>query len=148
MGHAITLVMDNDAEFVAVLVSRLKRQGLDAVGLDSWPAALTCLEREQVEIVLADLGTSGRDGLSVVEEIKARRPSTEIVLMSKQPSPEDLAGLRAGAFDLLLKPTGLEIIVARILEARERGRLLRAAAESGRQPQNESPDVGDHRTEE
>jgi DNA-binding NarL/FixJ family response regulator len=111
--------------------------------VQSAPAAIEAAVRERPDLCLIEIDLPG-GGVAAAEEIKARVPSTSIVMLSGTADEDDLfASLRAGARGYLLKdmdPARLPLalrgvldgeaavpraLVGRVLEefrARERGR--------------------------
>jgi DNA-binding NtrC family response regulator len=81
---------------------------------DDGAGALDAMEREAADVVLLDLRMPGRDGLSVLKEIKQRWPASEVVVITGYPSLETAKeAVRLGAHDYLAKPLGpVELIKA------------------------------------
>ena len=61
------------------------------------------------------------DGIETLREIKKRKPSTEVIMLTGHGSIESgLQGLQLGAYDYVMKPAELEDLVERIRKAFER----------------------------
>ena len=66
----------------------------------------------------------GRDGLSILKEMRAKEIATPVILLTSMGSVEDrVEGLRAGADDYLVKPFAVVELLARI------DNILRRAAQ-------------------
>ncbi|MFP4082657.1 MAG: response regulator [Candidatus Aminicenantes bacterium] len=67
--------------------------------------ALTKLNLEDYDVMIIDLRLPGRDGLSVLKEVRAKNPKTKVIIITAYPSYESkMEALRWGAVDYLAKP--------------------------------------------
>ena len=131
------LVVDDDLENGELVVRRLGGLGFEAVAFDRPSAAVANLETDEWDVVLTDLEMPGMTGLELCHEVLARAPDVPVVLMTGYGTMESvLSALRAGAYDFLTKPVGvdaLDVAMARAMEhrslRREVGRLRREAGE-------------------
>ncbi|MPM66568.1 Transcriptional regulatory protein QseB [bioreactor metagenome] len=65
--------------------------------------------------MLLDLGLPGRDGLSVLRDLRTRRDRTPVLIATARDAVgERVKGLDAGADDYLLKPYDMDELLARI----------------------------------
>jgi DNA-binding response OmpR family regulator len=106
-----------------------------ARGLESEGYAVQCatdgVEGERLavagdpDLVVLDLMLPGRDGLSVLEGIRAAKPSLPVILLTARDAVGDkVRGLDSGANDYVTKPFSFEELTARIraaLRAPEQG---------------------------
>jgi two-component system OmpR family response regulator len=78
-------------------------------------AALVTLEVMSYDMVLLDLGLPKRDGMDVLQSIRARENDVAVVVMTARDSTEDrVAGLDSGADDYLVKPFAMSELLARM----------------------------------
>lgn len=78
-------------------------------------AARDVLATERFELVLLDLGLPRGDGLTVLRELRGRRDTTPVIVVTARDATEDrVAGLDAGADDYLVKPFELSELNARM----------------------------------
>ncbi len=78
-------------------------------------SADTALRTQSYDIVLLDLGLPGRDGLSVLRDLRTRKDRTPVLIATARDAvAERVAGLDAGADDYLLKPYDMDELLARI----------------------------------
>lgn len=67
------------------------------------------------DAIVLDIMLPGRDGLSVVAELRRRDLPTHVLLLTARDTVDDrVRGLRAGADDYLIKPFALEELLARV----------------------------------
>jgi DNA-binding NtrC family response regulator len=128
------LAVDDEVDFVEMLVLRLQSENLDADGVHSGQQALEYLEKREMDVVLLDLLMPGLDGLATLKAIKARRPLVEVILLTGHATVDrGLEALKAGAFDFLIKPVKPGELLERIRDAYDRRRVImrRSTGEPG-----------------
>jgi DNA-binding response OmpR family regulator len=87
----------------------------------------TALARDEPDILVLDLGLPGKDGLSILRELRSRERALPVLILTARDRVEDrIAGLDTGADDYLVKPFDLNELTAR-LRAISRRRGGRAA---------------------
>ncbi len=112
------LVVDDDISVTASLSLLLKQAGYQTSTAASPAEALDWLERNECDLVLQDMNfsrrTSGEEGMELLQQIKQRRASLPVVLMTAWGSIElAVQGIKAGAADFVTKPwTNSQILQA------------------------------------
>jgi DNA-binding NtrC family response regulator len=86
----------------------------------------------ETDVVILDIKMPGMDGIETLKQIKARHPVVEVILLTGHGAVDTaVKGLKAGAFDYLLKPADFDELTAKLEAARrqkdERAERLRAA---------------------
>ena len=77
--------------------------------------SLAALDTQTYDLVLLDLGLPGKDGLDVLDAIRARNnPVPLLIITARDGLDERLRGLDGGADDFLLKPFAMAELVARM----------------------------------
>lgn len=95
--------------------------------------ALHAMVDHNYDACILDLGLPGKDGLSVLREMRGRGDTTPVLILTARDAPEDkIAGLDHGADDYLTKPFHPEELTLRIQA------LLRRAHGLANQPQLEA----------
>lgn len=103
------LIIDDDAAVQASLSLFLKQKGYAVANADGPRQALDFLQKEEPELILLDLNfsveTSGKEGLSLLSEIKKINPHIPVILITGW-ATIDLAvrGMKLGARDFISKP--------------------------------------------
>jgi two-component system response regulator QseB len=103
-----------------LMIGRAIRLGLSAAGFTvDWihdgPGGRSALSNGVYDAVVLDLGLPGVDGLSLLHELRGRRETVPVLIVSARDAvPDRIAGLNAGADDYLLKPFDLDELVARV----------------------------------
>jgi DNA-binding NtrC family response regulator len=88
MSPTRVLVVDDDAQIRTMLVMLAELGGCVAHAAPSADAALALLEATPYDTLVTDVQLSGRDGLALAAESKARWPHVHLVLMSGVAHPE------------------------------------------------------------
>lgn len=112
------LIVDDEEEFLNVMIKRLRKRELSISGVQSGEEALTYLENEPVDIVLLDVKMPGMDGIQTLRTIKDHYPGVEVILLTGHASLEAaVEGLDLGAFDYMMKPVSIDDIIYKIEDA-------------------------------
>lgn len=115
------LVVDDDDVFRTRLVRALTDRGLDARGAGSAAEAMAATATESPELAVVDLRVGDRSGLEVLRELKARDPTTSVVVLTGYGSiATALEAVRLGATHYLTKPADTDEIL-RAFERRPEG---------------------------
>jgi len=118
------LVVDDEVEFLDILVKRLRKRKLDVYGVTSGEAALEQLKERPVDIVVLDVRMQGMSGLDTLREIKKGYGLLEVIMLTGHANMEvAIEGMDAGAFDYLMKPIEIDELVYKIQDAGKRKRL-------------------------
>ncbi len=123
-GEAINrlLVVDDEAAQVQALCHTLEDEGYSVKGFTSAAAALGELRAGAFDIVLTDLTMPGMDGVAFLNAARAIDPGLAGIVMTGHGTiATAVEAMKAGAFDYILKPFDLRVIL-RVL-ARTQGML-------------------------
>ncbi len=124
-GERVILVADNDKRLREAISYAVDAEGCRVIPVCNQIEALNCLEREDVDVVIAALKGPNIDGIKLLEVAKLRNPDVGVVLVTERNTIDvDLAvkAMRAGATDFLTKPVNLDklaIIINRIFQQQE-----------------------------
>jgi len=119
MTVATVLIVDDEVGFVEALARRLARRDVAVVAAYSGEEALARLEADgAIEAVILDVKMPGMDGLETLTEIRRRFPLVEVIMLTGHATVESgIEGMKKGAFDYLMKPCDIEVLVAKVNEA-------------------------------
>jgi DNA-binding response OmpR family regulator len=93
--------------------TELAHDGAEA--LERLRAGAAAPERERFDLLLLDLGLPGRDGLSLLPELRRELPELPVmVLTGRSGTAEMVQALNSGADDYLTKPFSVEELLARV----------------------------------
>jgi len=125
------LVADDDPDVLAAMKLLLRGEGFELETATSPAQALAALESRDFDVALLDLNyardtTSGREGLELVEQLRALDPTLPVVVMTAWGSVEGaVAAVRRGARDYVQKPWDNSRLLQTLATQVELGRALR-----------------------
>ncbi len=103
------LIVDDEADLRELLEITLVKMGLDVDSAQTLAAARDYLKSADYALVLTDMRLPDGLGIELVQEISAQYKNTPVAVITAFGSAENaVAALKAGAFDYLSKPVGLE----------------------------------------
>ena len=118
------LIVDDEVEFLEILVKRLRKRKLAVNGVTSGEAALEQLKQSPVDVVVLDVKMPGMSGLDTLREIKKTYNLIEVIMLTGHANMEvAIQGMDIGAFDYLMKPIEIDELVYKIQDACKRKRL-------------------------
>jgi len=116
------LLVDDEQAFVSTMAKRLGKRGLKVYTANSGQEALDLLAGgENVEVVILDVKMPGMDGIETLQAIKAGYPLLEVVMLTGHATVESaIEGMRHGAFDYLMKPCEMDVLLSKISQAQSK----------------------------
>jgi DNA-binding NtrC family response regulator len=119
MALANVLLVDDEIPFVETITKRLTKRNLDIVAAYSGDEALAKLkENQNLEVVILDVKMPGMDGIETLMEIKKRYPLKEVIMLTGHATVETaIEGMKQGAYDYLMKPCDIDLLVSKVSEA-------------------------------
>ncbi|MCU0586840.1 MAG: response regulator [Syntrophobacteraceae bacterium] len=113
------LLVDDEVPFVDTMTKRLTKRSLTILAAHSGPEALDILGEKPVDVVILDVKMPGMDGIETLREIKKAYPMVEVIMLTGHATIETgIEGMKLGAFDYLMKPCDIEVLLAKVREAR------------------------------
>jgi DNA-binding NtrC family response regulator len=124
MAIANVLLVDDEVPFVETMTKRLSKRDLQVSTAFSGTEALEKLGKEgNVEVVILDVKMPGMDGIETLREIKRKHPLVEVVMLTGHATVETaIEGMRLGAFDYLMKPCDMDVLISKVRGAASRKR--------------------------
>jgi len=120
MSTSTILVVDDEPQIRRVLRTTLSSNGYTVVEAKSGEEALDMIRKERPELVLLDVNMPGMSGLEVCREIRDQSDIAIIMLTVRNTERDKVLALDAGADDYVVKPFGIEELLARIRAALRR----------------------------
>ena len=83
--------------------------------------AIEIVKKHKPRIVLLDIKMRGMDGIETLKAIKARYPLIEVIMLTGHATVESaIDGMKDGALDYLMKPCDLDVLMAKVREAKNK----------------------------
>lgn len=118
------LVVEDEPRIASFLEKGLRAEGFVTTVVDDGDRAVDTARDDDFDLVLLDVGLPGRDGFTVLQDLRRRGERMPVILLTARDGvPDRVRGLDAGADDYLCKPFAFEELLARVraLVRRPRG---------------------------
>jgi DNA-binding response OmpR family regulator len=128
------LIVEDDPHISLGLEEVLKSDGFEPVVCNRGEKVMAMVEREQPQLLVLDVMLPGKSGYDVCKELRARKITTPILMLTAKGQELDkVVGLDLGADDYVTKPFGVRELLARIHA------LLRRAPVPANEPTGSAP---------
>jgi len=112
------LLVDDEIGYLDVLAKRLTHRGFKVTTASSGAEAIRALRNWEFDLAVVDLKMEDMDGIEVLKVLKKMDPALQVIILTGHGSERAARdGLAHGAFDYLIKPIGLDPLIARISAA-------------------------------
>jgi two-component system OmpR family response regulator len=109
------LVIEDDPTIASFIEKGLRAEGYAVDCAAEGHEGLHLASTEPYDVAIVDLMLPGRDGLSVIEELRRQHIRTPVLILSARRTVDDrVRGLQAGGDDYLVKPFAFPELVARV----------------------------------
>ncbi|HEX3985532.1 MAG TPA: sigma-54 dependent transcriptional regulator [Acidobacteriaceae bacterium] len=124
MTKADILIVDDEASTLASLARAFRLAGHEATVCDNAAKALELAKSRPFDLILSDVVMPGRDGLTLLEDLKSSGVAAPVVMMSGQAHIEmAVKATRLGALDFLEKPLSTDKLLLTVENALRLKRL-------------------------
>lgn len=118
------LLVDDEKDFTSALSKRLVHRGFDVLIAPDASEGFTILEQHSIDVVILDVKMPGLDGLQALKAIKSNFHGVEVILLTGHAVMSDaIESMYSGAFDFLIKPAPLDLLVCKIQDAALSGKI-------------------------
>lgn len=125
MAYSV-LIVDDEAGIRESLREIFEDEGYEVFTAEAGEEALQMIDSTPVDLVFLDIWLPDRDGMEVLEDIKTKRESLPVVMISGHGTVEiAVKATKIGAYDFLEKPLSLERVLITAQRALERGTIER-----------------------
>jgi cyclic di-GMP phosphodiesterase len=117
------LVIDDETVVRNLMVEILKRAGYQTIGAASAGEALSLLDTLELGLVVSDIVMPGLSGFDLLDEVRSRRPSLPVLLVTGSGTEDNLQeALAHGAAGLIVKPFTQAELRQRVSDVLDRAR--------------------------
>ncbi len=136
MTAPVRVLVVDDKENILKLFEKILSEGYTVATASDGARALSLLATDAFDVVVTDIRMPGAGGFEVLAAVKARSPSTEVVMMTGYATVGDaVQAMKLGAYDYLEKPFDPDAAALTVARAAERRRLRDEAASLRRELQ-------------
>jgi DNA-binding response OmpR family regulator len=118
---ATILFAEDDIPFQTLIADQLQQEGYAVTTASDGAEAVELLNAQGFDLALLDIRMPGKDGLEVLQVIRARSPWTRVLMLT---GVDDfsvaLDAMKLGANDYITKPFSLDDLLSCITRALER----------------------------
>lgn len=118
------LIVDDEEMICSILSRRLTSEGYSCVTAHNGKEALNHFYKNSFSLIISDIKMPEMDGIELLKKVKAMHPGMLMIMVTAYPEI-DLAveAMRLGAYDFIIKPADLELIILSVKKALEKKRL-------------------------
>jgi two-component system KDP operon response regulator KdpE len=116
-GATKILIVDDEPAIRRFLKASLETEGFQVVPAENAAQALSAIAQAKPDLMILDLGLPDLDGMDVIRQVRTASALPIVVLSVRDDEPGKVAALDAGADDYMVKPFGVEELLARVRTA-------------------------------
>jgi DNA-binding response OmpR family regulator len=99
------LIAEDEVRIAAFIEKGLRKNGFSTAIVSNGNDVLAKLEGEEFDLLLLDLGLPGKDGLTVLRELRRSMQKLPVIIVTARDGESDrLESIEQGANDYLAKP--------------------------------------------
>lgn len=119
------LVVDDDEAVRQIVAELLRDEGYEPSTAATADEAVAMMRQSHFPLVITDIKMPGRDGITMLREIRSEFPDAAVIMMTGYGQVESaVEALKWGASDYLTKPIRVNHLAAAVLRALDRRRLV------------------------
>lgn len=119
-GKPLILAVDDEENIRNLITYTFESHDIEVKTAENGKAAITILEQNPVDVIITDLLMPTMTGLALIREMKKRKSSIPIIIITAYGNTEMVKEIIAeGVFRLIEKPLDFDILVPIVQEALE-----------------------------
>ncbi|HHY13289.1 MAG TPA: sigma-54-dependent Fis family transcriptional regulator [Thermoanaerobacterales bacterium] len=112
------MLVDDDTSFTNIYSKILERKRYHVMIAHNGEEALELLNKTSLDIVVSDVVMPTMGGIQLLEEVKAKYPHTEVIMLSGKGTIKDAVNaMKLGAYNYLLKPVDIDELLINVERA-------------------------------
>jgi DNA-binding response OmpR family regulator len=109
------LLVEDNKRLAETTKEGLEKESFTVDWFDTVGESEAAIETVSYDAIVLDLGLPDGDGMDILKQLRSRKSSTPVLILTARDGVEDrVKGLDAGADDYLLKPFAMAELIARI----------------------------------
>jgi response regulator RpfG family c-di-GMP phosphodiesterase len=118
------LIVDDEEMICHVLARRLTKEGYSCTTAHNGKEALVHFCRDTFSIIISDVKMTEMNGIELLKRVKAMNPGVMVVMVTAYPDIDmAVEAVRLGAYDFIIKPVDLDLVVLSVRKASEKRQL-------------------------
>jgi DNA-binding NtrC family response regulator len=118
MADLEILLVDDEEELVSTLADRLEFRGYHADAVLSGADAIKKMGQTSYNVAVIDVKMPEINGIEAMKMMLKLQPDIKVILMTGHGSTEEgERGMAEGAFDYMVKPINIDILISKIKAA-------------------------------
>ena len=114
------LVVDDEQNMRIALFEALSRNGYEVVVAENGLMALDVYDKNQIDLVIADIKMPEMDGIELLGHLKAKNPALPVVIITGYATVDNaVEAMKRGAFTYLTQPFDSRELILQIERASE-----------------------------
>jgi DNA-binding response OmpR family regulator len=115
MARPIVLIIEDDEAIRRGIVDALAYEGYQTLEAARASKGMELARSAECDLILLDLVLPGGDGLDILAEVRAARPTLPVIILTARGEEKDrVRGLKLGADDYVVKPFSVAELLARV----------------------------------
>ncbi len=112
------LIADDEKEFIEALAKRLEVREFSVTTVYSGEGAIEMAGKIDFDVIILDVLMPEISGIDALQQIKKTKPFTPVIMLTGEATVDNaIQGMKQGAFDFLMKPADIELLVEKIAQA-------------------------------
>ena len=118
------LIVDDERIICNLLAHMFTKEGYSCVTANNGREALYHFYKDNFSLIISDIKMPKMDGIELLKKVKAIDPKMMVIMVTAYPEIDMVVeALRLGAYDFIIKPIDLDLVILSVKKALERKRL-------------------------
>ena len=118
------LIVDDEELICRLLAQRLTSEGYSCVTANNGREALSHFYKNTFSLIISDIKMPEMDGIELLKRVRDLNPKMMVIMVTAYPEIDmAVEAMRLGAYDFIIKPADLDLILLSVKKALEKKRL-------------------------
>jgi len=118
------LIVDDEEMICSIFARRLAKEGYSCVMANNGSEALNHFNKDNFSLIISDIKMPEMNGIELLKRVKATHPNMIVIIMTAYREIDmAMEAMHLGAYDFIIKPADLDLVVFSVKKALEKRRL-------------------------
>jgi response regulator RpfG family c-di-GMP phosphodiesterase len=118
------LIVDDEVKISSIMAQTLAKEGYSCVTANNGREALNYFLKDTVSLIITDINMPEMNGMELLKSVKTVNPNMMVIMMTGYPEIDmAVEAIHLGAYDFILKPAELDLVILSVKNALEKKRL-------------------------